>query len=130
MPIAEREGAGDFISIKQIWLKQIALCNDLFSTYPLKDSHDDLGQRAAIAAVGVLKINLIDYGDAPIKTEFLEWEQAHTNDRERNHSLGYAKLEFGAIIQILNKYQMLHDSLPRGYTNVTMESIKEVKKDE
>ena len=75
MPISEQEGAGDFISIKQIWLRQIDRCNELLSNYTLKGSDNESGYNAAIASVNVLIINLVDYGDAPIKTEYNVWEK-------------------------------------------------------
>ena len=130
MPISEQEGAGDFISIKQIWLRQIDRCNELLSNYTLKGSDNESGYNAAIASVNVLIINLVDYGDAPIKTEYNVWEKTwykeHESELDNISALTFARKKFGTVIKILNKYQMLHDALPRGYTNVVMEGVKEV----
>lgn len=136
MTISEQEAAEDFISIKQIWLKQIDRCNELLSNYILKGGHggyNDEGAIAAISSVNVLIRNLIDYGDAPIKTEFHKWLEKSNASFKGKSGLTIAGMQLEKIIDILNKYQMLHDSLPRGYTNVTMEGTdivtEEVKED-
>jgi len=127
MPISKQEGAGEYISIKQIWLKQIDRCNDALSNYALKGHQEDEGGlRAAISSVEVLIINLVDYGDAPLKTEYVKWWNSHRNDIKDNYPMAISKMKLGKIIEILNKYQMLHDSLPRGYSNVTLEGVKEM----
>ena len=130
MPISEQEAAGDFISIKQVWLKQIDRCNELLSNHSLKGgSYDEAGLHAAISSVNVLIMNLVDYGDAPIKTEYKTWKEKHKPELNEHNAFYGANLKFEAVIKILNKYQMLHDALPRGYTNVVMEGVKEVKKE-
>ena len=127
MSIEQQEAAGEFISIKQIWLAQINRCNEALSNYNLKLREDDefASMKAAIASVDVLVLNLIDYGDAPIKTEFNRWFQDNEHRFEGKALISIAKWKLEKIIDILNKYQMLHDSLPRGYSNVILESIEE-----
>lgn len=130
MPISEQEpGLGEYISIKQVWLRQLDRCNEALSNYSLKTHQGDeeSGVRAAIASVGVLIINLIDYGDAPIKSEFVEWQDENKKTFENLYPISKAQLKLEKIIQILNKYQMLHDSLPRGYSNVVLEGVKEAE---
>ena len=129
MPISEQEAAGEFISIKRVWLRQLDRCNEALSNYSLKvrQGDEESGVRAAIASVGVLIINLIDFGDAPIKSEFLKWRTENKKTFENKYQIIIAQMKLEKIIEILNKYQMLHDSLPRGYSNVVLEGIKEVK---
>ena len=130
MPISNQEGAGEYISIKQVWLRQLDRCNEALSNYSLKahQGDEETGVRAAIASVGVLVINLIDYGDAPIKSDYLKWREGHKKTLNEINPFGQAHRKLEAIIEILNKYQMLHDSLPKGYSNVILEGVKEVKK--
>lgn len=132
MPISEQEGAGEFISIKRVWLRQLDRCNEALSNYPLKLHHDDdsSGIRAAISSVGVLIINLIDFGDAPIKSDYLKWRDENIKTFDGKHQITIAQMKLEQIIEILNKYQMLHDSLPRGYSNVILEGVKEAEKNE
>jgi len=127
MSISEQEGASDYISIRQVWLRQLDRCNEALSNYALKtrDGDEETGVRAAAAAVGTFILNLIDYGDAPIKTEYLEWRDK--KNFKGLYQIAIAQMKLEKIIEILNKYQMLHDSLPRGYSNVTLEGVKEVK---
>lgn len=129
MPISERDGAGEFLSIKQVWLRCIITCNEALSNYSLKvyQGDEETGVRAAVASVGVLIINLVDFGDALIKTEYLKWRDENIKTFERKYPLQLAQMKLEKIIEILNKYQMLHDSLPRGYSNVTLEGVKEEK---
>ena len=125
MSISQQEGAGEFISIKQIWLSQINRCNEALTNYVLKAKHDDdlAGMKAAISSVEVLILNLINFGDAPIKDEFQQWWKDNHHKFNGKYEITIAKAKLERIIDILNKYQMLHDSLPRGYSNVTMEGI-------
>lgn len=130
MSISEQEAAGDFISIKQIWLRQIDRCNELLTNYNLKGQYSESGVTAAISSVHVLIMNLVDYGDSPLKSEFNEWLESNKSKLKEESRFAVANLKFEKVILILNKYQMLHDSLPRGYTNVVMEGVKkEVKKE-
>ena len=130
MSISKQEQSGEYISIKQIWLAQINRCNESLSNYALKvhQGDEESGMRAAVASVGVLIINLIDFGDAPIKTEYLKWRNENKKTFEKLYPIAIARMKLEKIIQILNKYQMLHDSLPKGYSNVTLEGVKEAKK--
>ena len=129
MSISEQEASGEFISIKRVWLRQLDRCNEALSNYSLKvhQGDEESGVRAAIASVGVLIINLVDYGDAPIKTEFLKWRAENKETFEKRYQIAIAQLKLEKIIEILNKYQMLHDSLPHGYSNVVLEGVKDVK---
>lgn len=125
MGISEQEGAEDFISIKQVWLKQIDRCNEILSNYVLKgDTYSQTGELAAVSSVGVLILNLIDYGDAPIKTEYKKWYTDNRAKFRNYNAIDTASTKLEKIIAILNKYQMLHDALPRGYTNVILEGVK------
>ena len=129
MPISEQEGSGEYISIKQVWLRQLDRCNESLSNFALKTFQGDTEPaiRAAVSSVGVLVINLIDFGDAPIKTEYLKWRNENKKTFKELYPIAIAQVKLEKIIEILNKYQMLHDSLPRGYSNVILEGVKEVK---
>lgn len=130
MAISEREQAGEFISIKQIWLAQINRCNESLSNYALKNSEtNSSGTRAAISSVNILVLNLINFGDAPLKDDFDRWKEGAKDKFPKMSGLAIAKLKLEKIIGIMNKYQLLCDSLPRGYSNVILEGVKEVNKD-
>ena len=132
MVISEQEGSGEFISIKKIWLKQIDRINEVSSNWMLKGDRADqsVGIHAFNSAVDTLAASIVDYGDAPLRSEYLEWLAKESDWMKEHNTISRARHKYKAIIYILNKYQMLHDSLPRGYSNVKMESVSEVVKDE
>ena len=76
-----------------------------------------------------LYYTLVDYGEARVKTDvdkvFKEWctEQFEVKKIKSLPVPTIEKKRFQIIIQVLNKYGMLFDTQPKGYSNVSMKSV-------
>jgi len=93
----------------------------------VKDEHTGrIGEQTIAECVIALRINLIDYGEATIKSDVEAWIKEKwstvTSNESRKVVKSYTKL-FEFIIQTLNRYGMLFDSQPRGFSNVEMRSV-------
>lgn len=73
-----------------------------------------------------MKALLVDFGDAPIRIEVEEWHEKHFNELEKagsNKLHNIYRKWFESMVFTLNKYGMLFESQPKGYSNVEMKSI-------
>jgi len=118
----------EFISIRQVWLMQINRCTEAMSHRFMQDVKDDrtgkIGINTVAESVLALRETLIDFGEATILSDVDKWEEQQEYERENpERALSYWRRLFHFIIQILNKYGMLFDTNPQGYSNVTMEPI-------
>lgn len=76
-----------------------------------------------IESINALRLNLIDYGEATIKSDVDAWVKKRKEvERKETILKSYEKL-FGFIILTLNRYGMLFDTQPRGFSNVEMKSV-------
>jgi len=118
----------EFISIRQVWLRQIDRCTEAMSHRFMQDVKDDITGKIGMNMVGesvmALHETLIDFGEATILTDVTKWEKERSYDKSNNTKvLSYWRDLFHFIIQTLNRYGMLFDTMPEGYTNVTMRSV-------
>ena len=125
--IEPKEIPKEFVSIRQVWLLQINRCNEAISKRFMTDVKDKYsersGEQTVIESVIALYTNLIDYGEATIKTDVENWkDNVMAKMKKPNSFTSYRKL-FEFIIQTLNKYGMLFDTQPTGYSNVEMKSV-------
>lgn len=87
------------------------------------------GQSAVMEAVNGLYYTLIDYGEARIKSDvdrlYDEWREKKFKDNpgKKFPAHIFQQKQFQIIIQVLNKYGMLFESQPKGYSNVEMKLI-------
>lgn len=82
------------------------------------------GSETVVESIIALYMNLIDYGEATIKSDVEDWmDNVMFKRKHPNSFVSYRKL-FEYIIQILNKYGMLFESQPKGYSNVKMKSVQ------
>ena len=83
---------------------------------------NNVGSITVIESILTLYYSLVDYGEATLKTEAKQKlnEFREQNDFEENRSY-YYKQFFEFIIETMNKYGMLFDTSPQGYSNVEME---------
>ena len=68
---------------------------------------------------------LVDYGEAPIKSEVEAWYKSHIKDMDGADSFkvhNFYRRWFEFMVQTLNKYGMLFESQPKGYSNTEMKS--------
>lgn len=124
----------EYVSIRQIWLQNINHCCEAISNRAKPDvsqegNFQEIGDRTVTHTVKALRYTLIDYGEAIIKTEVenyfnkvIEPQLKKTNSWHNVANL-YQKL-FEKIIEVLNKYGMLFEKQPEGYSNVVMEGIE------
>ena len=129
--IENKEIPKEFISIRQVWLSQINRCLEAMTNQELKDDHSYGygGDMAVVDGVRGLYFTLVDFGEAKVKSDvdekFKEWkrEQFEVKKVEKIKTSDTEKKRFQIIIQVLNKYGMLFESQPRGYSNVEMKSV-------
>ena len=123
----------EFVSIRQIWLNNINRCCEAIANRAKPDVSPEgnwveIGQRTVVYSVLALNYSLVDYGEAKIKTEIDRYLKEIVNPKikQSNNWSGNAEVHqkfFEKIIQVLNKYGMLFESQPKGYSNVEMESV-------
>ena len=121
----------EFVNIRQVWLMQINRCLEAITNKELKDeqTHSFAGDHAVVDSIRGLYYTLVDYGEAKVKSDvdrlFMDWkkEQFEVKKVEKiSHSFA-EKNRFEIIIKVLNKYGMLFESQPKGYSNVEMKSL-------
>jgi len=121
----------EYVSIRQIWLRQIDRCTEAISHRYMKDVADDRsresGGATVVESIIALHHTLVDYGDATIRSDVDKWKKeklTKTSPDDTPHSRVYKYQQlFDYIIKTLNRYGMLFDSSPAGYTNTEMRSI-------
>ena len=131
--IENKDIPNEFVSIRQVWLRQInRCCENMSNRYKVDITIDggysnvnDVGIALVIESVDVLYYSLIDYGEATIKTDVKNWKE---NVMYKVKDLNKKKLEwyrkfFEYIIETLNRYGMLFDTKTQGYSNVEMKSV-------
>ena len=129
--IEDKELPVEYVNIRQAWIKAINRVAEAIAYRYKQDVHDPeelsrIGQQTVIESIVALKVLLVDYGEAPIKTEVEAWHEAHRSEMEnadsfKLHIIYMRWFEF--MIQTLNKYGMLFESQPKGYSNVEMKSV-------
>lgn len=120
----------EFISIRNVWLKQINRCSEAISLrYKLdmtvtNGAVQNVGDKFVQESVLSLYFLLVDYGEATVKTEVKERlnELRSKEDFSKNAVLYYQRL-FEFIIEVMNKYNLLFESNPKGYSNTIMKSV-------
>jgi len=79
--IEQKEIPQEYVSIKQVWLKQIDRCCDAISHRFMKDVQDQYtdksGTETVVESVLTLQTLLIDYGEATIKSDIKKWEKEY-----------------------------------------------------
>jgi hypothetical protein len=124
----------EYVSIRQVWLMQINRCNEAISNRAKPDSSEEayfqqVGQRTVVYAVKSLYFSLVDYGEAKVKTECEQlWDEKFypkiKTVTKWDASADIHERFFEAIIEVLNKYGMLFETQPKGYSNVEMRSVQ------
>jgi len=88
------------------------------------DRTGKIGINTVAESVIALQETLIDFGEATILTDVRNWERKKEYERANTDKvLSYWRDLFHFIIQTLNRYGMLFDTSPQGYSNVTMVSV-------
>ena len=129
--IENKEIPKEYISIRQVWLQQINRCLEAMTNQDMKDdhSHGFAGDSAVVDGIRGLYYTLVDYGEAKVKSDvdykFKRWkkEQFELRKDEKILVSDVEKQRFQIIIQVLNKYGMLFESQPSGFSNVEIKSV-------
>ena len=130
--IENKDLPNEFVSIRQVWLQQVNRCTEAITNrYRIDITTNgghfpvgDVGEATVVESVLALYYSLVDYGEASIKTEARKkineiQEKLDYNEKK----LFYYRKFFEFIIETLNKYGMLFDSTPKGYSNTMMKSV-------
>ena len=131
--IGNKEMPVEYVSIRQVWLQNINRCCEAMGNRAKPDaSHEgnwqEVGARTVYHSVKSLYYSLVDYGEAKVKTDCdrirKEFVSPQLKDnRSVDKCADIYQLFFEKMIQVLNRYGMLFDSQPQGYTNVEMKSV-------
>lgn len=120
----------EFVSIRQVWLKQINRVTEAITHRYMTDVRDPYnvktGEETMIESVIALYNTLVDFGEATIRSDVAEWVEEHRNDanQKKDSRVYHFRKMFEFIIATLNKYGMLFDSTPQGYSNTIMKSVE------
>lgn len=132
--LENKELPSEYVSIRQVWLQNITRCSEAMSNRSKPNaSHEaewqKIGNRTVVYTVKALYFTLIDYGEAIVKTEVDNYKKNVIDkkikdcDSWQNVANIYQEL-FEKIIEVLNKYGMLFEKQPEGYSNVVMEVVE------
>ena len=122
----------EYVSIRQVWLMQINRCTEAMTNRYKVDiivdgsyrNVDNVGRMTVIESILALYYSLVDYGEATLKTEAKKKiEKLREQPDFKENRTYYYKQFFEFIIETMNKYGMLFDSSPQGYTNAEMRSV-------
>ena len=72
-----------------------------------------------------MKCILVDYGKATMSSDVIEWHSKNCDKMKKgdmNRMMFYRRW-FEFMVETLNKYGMLFDSQPKGFSNVEMKSV-------
>jgi hypothetical protein len=126
----------EFVSIRQVWLRQINRCTEAITNRYKTDISvrggyadvSNVGSETLVESIMTLYHTLVDYGEATIKSDVAKWIDDHTErnikDKKFKDRTHYFRKMFEFIIETLNKYGMLFDSTPKGYSNTIMKSVE------
>ena len=131
--LEKKELPSEYVSIRQIWLQNIMRCCEAISNRSKPDaSHEanfqQIGDKTVVYSVRALYYSLVDYGEAILKSEIDDYKLIHIDPLIVNNMVWgkianvYEKF-YVKIIEVLNKYNMLFEQGPEGYSNVIMEVI-------
>ena len=170
----DKELPSEYVSIRQVWLKNINRCSEAISNRAKPDisyegNFQEIGNRTIVHTVNAFYHTLVDFEEATVRSDvkryrdekynknindiwFLykgniteeyvkerypeltnSWdidkkiEELRNKKKSASHcwmeNAGESVMLFDLIIQTLNKYGMLFDSQPKGYSNVSMKSV-------
>ena len=129
---AAKDVPEDVIRIQQAWIKAINRVAEAQAYRYRTDNIDQISQRAGsqtvIESVIALYSILVDYGEATVRSDVMRWRDEHEAEFNAKVSemkkMGVYRRWFEFMVQTMNKYGLLFDSMPRGYSNVEMRSVK------
>jgi hypothetical protein len=126
--IEHKDIPSEFVSIRQVWLKQIDRCTEAISHRFMQDTQnprdDRSGDETVIESILALQFTLVDFGEATLKSDLNKWiEEVYRTAKDKDQRVKWAEKKFEFIIERMNRYGMLFESCPQGYSNVEMKSV-------
>lgn len=129
--IKDRDAPEEVIHIRQAWVKAINRVAEALAYRYKRDVNDDTfqitGMQTVIESVIALKCLLVDYGEATVRSDVIDWYNKHTDEIESTKSemkrMRFYRNWFEYMVETLNKYGLLFESQPKGYSNVEMKSF-------
>ena len=127
--IENKQIPSEVINIRQAWIRAINRVAEAIAYRYKRDVFDQYSKQSGIQTVVesimALYCLLVDYGEAPVKTEVDNWYDKHREEIKK--SSGFDRMTwyrewFEYMVKTLNKYGMLFESQPKGYSNVEMKS--------
>ena len=117
----------EYVNIRQVWLRQIDRCAEAISHRFMKDTQDPYTDRSGLETVAesviALEALLIDFGEALILSDVKDWLKTKKAEKGDLNRFRFYRELFHFIVETLNRYGMLFESQPKGYSNVEMRSI-------
>jgi hypothetical protein len=122
---------GDVIRIQQAWIKAInRVAESLayrFKTDTMDREAQLSGTETVVESIIALQCLLVDYGEALVRTDVMRWQLEHDAEFKEKCSnmkkMYVYRRRFEFMIETLNKYGLLFDTMSRGYSNVEMKSV-------
>ena len=130
--IETKQSKDNIISIQQAWLKAIDRVAESLSKRYMLDVNDPMregqtGQLMVIESIIALQCLLVDYGEAYVRSEVDKWQKEHRqelkDEESRFERMLWYRDWFDFMIKTLNKYSLLFETMPRGYSNTTLTSV-------
>jgi hypothetical protein len=132
--IEPKEIPSEYVSIRQVWLRNVNRCCEAISNRAKPDGSEtagfhEVGNRTVVHTIRAFYYTLVDYGEALVKTDVDEFlydviEPQLENIKSWEKSARIHQRLFEKIIEVLNKYGMLFETQPKGYSNVEMSSVQ------
>jgi hypothetical protein len=120
----------EVIHIRQAWIKAINRVAEAIAYRFKRDVNDQYSERSGIEtvveSVVALKCILVDYGEATIESDVMDWYKKNFEKMEKGDMkrMMFYRSWFEYMVKTLNKYGMLFDTQPKGYSNVEMKSVQ------
>ena len=128
----EKESKDNILNIQMAWMKAIDRVAEALSRRYMTDINDPMreghtGQVVAIETIIAFRCLLVDYGECHVRSDVDRWRDEHEQDlKNRDDGLDrmiWYRNWFDYMIKTLNKYGLLFETMPKGYSNVEMKSI-------
>lgn len=117
----------DVVRIQQVWIKAINRVAESIAYCSKIDTMDEKEGRSGTATVieSVLALSclLVDYGEARVRSDIMQWRKEHTEDFKASNRETMYRHWFEYMLDRLNYYGLLFDTVPKGYSNTEMKSI-------
>lgn len=130
--IESKQSKDNIINIQQVWMKAIDRVAESLSKRYMMDVNDPMregntGQLMVIESIIAFRCLLVDYGEAVVRSDVDRWRDEHEKElKDRDDHMGrmmWYRNWFDYMIKTLNRYGLLFETMPKGYSNVEIKSV-------